>query len=124
MANDSAGQLRALDEDVVQRPLTVGMRTPDVARQAAVARARLDHDERVGLALRPPVLVERTRDTRAEQRADFGARDEVASGAARAVAGREEPHARLVQRELDEPVERDRTLAPDEAGDCVGGRAG
>jgi hypothetical protein len=70
------------------------------------------------------MLVERARDARAEQRADLRARDEVAAGAARAVAGLEEARARRVERQLDEPVERDRTLAPDEAGDRVGGGTG
>jgi hypothetical protein len=40
------------------------------------------------------------------------------------VAGLEEARARRVERQLDEPVERDRTLAPDEAGDRVGGGTG
>jgi hypothetical protein len=40
------------------------------------------------------------------------------------VAGLEEARARFVQRQLDEPVERDRALAPDNAGDRVGGGAG
>jgi hypothetical protein len=39
------------------------------------------------------------------------------------MARREEARARRVQRELYEPVERDRTLAPDEARDRVGGRS-
>jgi hypothetical protein len=40
------------------------------------------------------------------------------------VAGREEAGVGLVQREVDESIERDRTLAPYEARDGVGGRAG
>ncbi len=114
----------ALHEHVVQRPFAVGTRALNVASQAAAARAGFDHDERVGLSERAPVPVERAGNTRAEQRADLGAGDEVAAGAARAVPGLEEAGAGCVQRELDEPVEGDRALAPDEAGDRVGGRAG
>ena len=114
----------ALHQDVVQRPFAVGTRALNVASQAAAARAGFDHDERVGLSERAPVPVERTGNARAEQRADLGAGDEVAAGAARAVPGLEEAGAGCVQRELDETVEGDRALAPDEAGDRVGGRAG
>jgi hypothetical protein len=39
------------------------------------------------------------------------------------VTGLEETGPGRVERQLDEPVERDRALAPDEAGDRVGGRA-
>ena len=38
--------------------------------------------------------------------------------------GREEADCGLVQRELEESIERDRALAPDEARDGIGGRAG
>ena len=84
--------------------------------------AGLDDDERIGLAERVPAPVERARHARAEQRADLGARDEVAAGAARAVTRREEADLGLVERDLDEPVERDRALAADEARDRVGRR--
>jgi hypothetical protein len=40
------------------------------------------------------------------------------------VPGREEADRGLVQRELEESIERDRALAPDEARDGIGGRAG
>ena len=108
----------------MQRPFARGARALHVACEPAVARTRFDDDERVGLLRGAPAPVERTRDARAEQRANFGARDEVASTATRAVPGREESDRRLVQRELHEPVEGDRALASDEARDRVGGRTG
>jgi hypothetical protein len=108
----------------VQRPFAVGTRALNVASQAAVTRAGFDHHERVGPAECAPLPVERASDARAEQRADLGAGDEVAAGTARAVPGLEEAGAGRVQREVDEPVEGDRALAPDKAGDRVGGRAG
>ncbi|MGO9873216.1 MAG: hypothetical protein ACLPVY_05400 [Acidimicrobiia bacterium] len=40
------------------------------------------------------------------------------------MTGREEADVGLVQRDVDEPVEGDGTLAPDQARDGVGGRAG
>jgi hypothetical protein len=100
------------------------VRALHVTREAAIARAGFDHDERIRLAQRAPLPVEGARNTRAEQRTYLGARDEVATGTPRAVTGFEEPGTRLVQRSLDEPVERDRALAPDQAGDRVGGRTG
>jgi len=36
------------------------------------------------------------------------------------VTGGEEPGGRLVQRDVDEAIERDRAFAPDEARDRVG----
>jgi hypothetical protein len=95
-----------------------------VAREPTVARAGLDDEERIGLACLVPVAVECTRDARAEQGPDLGAGDEVAAAASRAVTGREEPDRRLVERQLDEAIERDRAFAPDEARDGVGRRAG
>src|ERR1700681_4609894 len=97
------------------------MGTQHVAREPAVAGARLDHDERVGIVELVPTPVERSRDARTEERADLRARDEIATGTAGAVPGREEANVGLVQRHLDEPIERDRTFAPDEARDRVGG---
>ena len=92
--------------------------------QPAVAGAGLDDHEGIGIAHLLPTTVERAPDTRAEQRADLGARHEVAIGAAGAVTRREEADLGLVERHFDEPIERDRTLAPDEARDRVGGRTG
>jgi len=40
------------------------------------------------------------------------------------VARREKPDRGFVQRELEEPVEGDRALAPDAARDGIGGRTG
>jgi hypothetical protein len=108
----------------VQRARTFRLRPADVTREAPVAGPGLDNDERIGAPEVTPVAVERSRNARTEQRADLGTRDEVAAGAPRAVTHREEPGARLVEREIDEAIERDRTLAPDQARDRFGGCAG
>ena len=71
-----------------------------------------------------PTIVECSGHARAEQRADLGARHEVTVGAAGAVTRREEADLGLVEGRFDEPIERDRTLAPDQARDRVGSRAG
>jgi hypothetical protein len=108
----------------VQRAFAGGTGALHVARESAVARAGFDDDERVGLLRGAPAPIECARNARAEQRADFRARDEVAPTPARAVPGREEADCGLVQREVEESIERDRALAPDEARDGIGGRAG
>jgi hypothetical protein len=84
-----------------------------VARTAAVAGAGIDHEVRVGRAHPFPCVVERTSHQRAEERADLGARDEVAPAPPCATPSREEPVGRIVERSLDERVERDRPLPVD-----------
>jgi len=101
----------------MERGRALRVRAQNFAREASPTGTGLDHEERVGLLLLTPTAVELARDASAEQWADFGTRDEVASGAARAAAGREEAGRRFVQSKLDEPVERDRALAPDQASD-------
>jgi hypothetical protein len=104
----------------VQRAEARRCRTQHVAREPPVPRPRFDHHERIGCAEVAPTPVERAPDAGAEQRADFGTGDEVAARAPRAPTRREEADLGLVQRDFDESVERDRTLAPDQARDRVG----
>jgi hypothetical protein len=108
----------------VERPPARGRGAQHVAREAAVARAGFDDHERVGVAELVPAAVESARHAGTEQGTDLGARDEVAPRAPGAVARREEADVGLVQRDLDEPVERDRTLTPDQARDRLGRAAG
>jgi len=63
-------------------------------------------------------------DARAEQRPDLGTCDEVGTGAAGTVSRCEETDVGVVQGDVDEPVERDGTLASDQPRDRVAGRAG
>jgi hypothetical protein len=104
----------------VERTLAFGTGALHVTREAAVARTRFDDDERIGVVELVPAPIERPGDARAEERTDLGAGHEVAPGAAGAVPSREETGAGFVQRDFDEPVEGDRTLAPDEARNGVG----
>jgi hypothetical protein len=114
---------RDLHEHVVQCGAARRRGTQHVAGEVAGACARLDDDERIGVVERAPAPVERAGDARAEQRSHLGTRDEVATGAAGAAARREESDLGLVQRDLDEAIERDRALAPDQVRDRVGGGA-
>ena len=107
-----AERRRPLDEHVAQRARAVGRGAEHVACQAPTAGPGLDHE--VGIRFREltPPSVERAGHQRAEQRADLGAGDEVAAGAAGAARPGEEPVG-AVERELHERIERDRPLPPD-----------
>ena len=95
-----------------------------VAGQSAVAGAGFHDDEGVGRTELAPGAIERAGDARTEQRSDFRAGHEVPTGAPRAVPRREEADIGLVEGQVDEAVERDRTFAPDAALDRVGGASG
>ena len=112
-----AQRRRPLDRDVAQRGGARRRRPEHVGCEPAPPRARLDDDERVGLALVAPRLVQRTRHERTEQGADLGAGHEVAPRPARAPATGEEPVVLVVEGGVDEPVEGDRPFAPDPLGE-------
>ena len=112
---------RALDEHVVQR--RCARRARRAARHARVGRCPRPPRSRRTDPGRPS-----SRHRRSSARATHAPNSEPTSGLvtksrpARPAPrpGREEAGPRLVQRELDEPVERDRPFAPDQAGDRLG----
>jgi hypothetical protein len=110
---------RPFDEHVMQRRRTRGSRAQYLTREPAPARTGLDHQERIGRALRLPLAIECARNARAEQRAHLRAGHEIAPGPARAATRREEARRGFVQRDLDEAIERDRAFSPDQPGKSV-----
>ena len=110
----------ALDEHVPQRARALRLGPEHVRRQPPAPGAGVDDDERVRTGELGPRAVEISGDEGAEQHADLGARDEVAPRTPGAAAPGVEPAVLVVQGGVDEPVERDRPLAPDALSDPLG----
>ena len=120
-ALDVAQPLGALDEHVPERGRTSGLGVEDLTGEGAGTRARLDDDVGVGLAHVPPPVVESACQYGSEQGSHLGAGQEVTAptgATARAV----EPVLRVIEREVDDLVERDRPEAPRPLGDDLGYR--
>ena len=98
---------RRLDEHVAEGAGAAWARRQDRAGERARPRTCLDHREHLGLLQLGPPVVERPGDDGTEQRPDLRAGEEVAAAAGAAARGVEAP-VRVVQRELDDLLERDR----------------
>ena len=114
-----------LDEVELERPAELGQGrrgAQKIEGQRAASGAQLDEDHRIGLADALPQIGAPQPDQLAENLADLGGGDEIA-GTAEGIAPRVIAAPRIMQRHCHERRDRERSLAPDAAGDR-GGEAG
>ena len=108
---------RAFDQDIAQRDRTRRPRVEDGACERPRAGARLDDHERVGPVELVPPRVQCPGQHGPEERAHLGTGDEVAAAAPGVPAPPVEAGLVVVERQLDQLVEAQRTEAADPLGD-------